>query len=76
MLSDSRLISVPRVLADFLVGPAPYRRPDVVTVDDAVRWVQHELPDIKADKPRRTWARELILLRWLVDEGRIREDRP
>jgi hypothetical protein len=75
---DYRLISLPRVVADLIAGPEEpsYERSEAETVDEAMRWLQRTYPDIKDDGPRRRWARELVLLRWLVDAGRVREDRP
>lgn len=64
-------VTVPRVLADLLVGPEPPRLP---SVDEALVWLRDQpwpVFETASDASRRQIAKRLLFLCWLVDHRRI-----
>jgi hypothetical protein len=66
-------VTVPRVLADLLVGPEPPRLP---SVDEALVWLRDQpwpVRETASDASRRLIVKRLLNLMFLVDSGRISE---
>jgi hypothetical protein len=66
-------ITVPRVLADLLVGP---ESPSLPSVDEALVWLREKPWPVKetaSDQGRRQIVKRLLNLMFLVDSGRISE---
>lgn len=64
-------VTVPRVLADLLVGPEEPRLP---SVDEALVWLREAPWPVKetaSDQARRQIVKRLLFLCWLVDHRRL-----
>ena len=69
----SAYVTLPRRLLALVAAQKPPE--PVPTISEVERWLWREYPGIKTDKARRSWAKELLLLRWLVKTGRYNDGR-
>jgi hypothetical protein len=68
-------ITVPRVLADLLVGP---ESPSLPSVDEALVWLREKPWPVKetaSDQARRQIVKRLLWLAWMVDRGVVTDAR-